>query len=88
MIERLIEAKMVKHEEGRATFDMYKVLDLLHHQYKKVPLEHLKIPKLSRFEGGSPQERLAHYITNIGGLATDESYLLRCFATSFTGMAF
>ena len=89
MIERLMEAKMVKHEEGRATFDLYKVLYLLHHQYKKVPPEHLKAPKLSRFEeGGSPQERLAHYITNMGRLAADESYLLRYFATSFIGMAF
>ena len=80
---------MVKHEERRATFDLYKVLYLLHHQYKKVPPEHLKAPKLSRFEeGGSPQERLAHYITNMGGLAADESCLLRHFVTSFPGMAF
>ena len=89
MIERLIAAKMVKHEEEKATFDVYKVLYLLHHQYKKVPPEHLRVPKLSRFEeGGSPQERLAHYITNIGGPAADESYLLRYFATSLIGMAF
>ena len=89
MIEQLIEAKTTKLEEGMATFDLYKVPYLLHHQYKKVPPEHLRVPKLSRFEeGGSPQERLAHYITNMGGLAADESYLLRHFATSFTGMAF
>ena len=80
---------MAEHEEGMATFDLYKVSYLLHHQYKKVPPEHLKVLKLSLFKGrGSPQERLAHYITNMGELAADESYLLRYFATSLTGMTF
>ena len=80
---------MVEHDEGLATFDLYKVPYPLHHQYKKLPQEHPKVPKFSRFEGkGSPQEHLVHYITNMGELAADESYLLRYFATSLTGVAF
>ena len=48
-----------------------------------------KVPKFNRFDGkGSPQEHLAHYITNMGELAVDESYLLRYFATSLTGVVF
>ena len=80
---------MAEHEEGLATFDLYKVPYPVHHQCKKLPPEHPKVPKFSWFEGkGSPQEHLAHYITNMGELAANKSYLLRYFVTSLIGTAF
>ena len=41
-IEQIVEAK---HGEGLDTFDLYKVLYFVHHQFKKLPLGHIKVPK-------------------------------------------
>ncbi|MQL89791.1 hypothetical protein Taro_022372, partial [Colocasia esculenta] len=77
MIEQIIEAKMVEQNEESATYDLYRVPYPVHHLFKKLPAEHPKDPKFSKFNGdGSPHEHIAHYMSIIGELATEESYLL------------
>ncbi|MQL81150.1 hypothetical protein Taro_013610 [Colocasia esculenta] len=74
MIENIVDNRFALRGEGTATVDLY-----------NCP----KAPKLQKFDGqGSPNEHLAYYITAMGDLAFDESYLLRYFATSLTGTAF
>ncbi|MQM22380.1 hypothetical protein Taro_055431 [Colocasia esculenta] len=69
--------------------DLYSVPYPVHHKLKKLPLTCRKVPKLQKFDGhGSPLEHVAHYITAMGDLALEESYLLRYFATSLTRVAF
>ncbi|MQM11988.1 hypothetical protein Taro_044902 [Colocasia esculenta] len=78
-----------RHEILKIIQDMFAQQSEVHRQFKKLPETCPKVPKLPMFNGhGSPQEHLAHYIIALGELATEESYLLRYFATSLTGVAF
>ncbi|MQL93888.1 hypothetical protein Taro_026536 [Colocasia esculenta] len=89
MIEKIVDDRFAQRGEGTATVDLYSVPYPVHHQFKKLPPDFPKAPKLQKFDGqGSPNEHLAYYITAMGELAFDESYLLRYFATSLTGTAF
>ncbi|MQL90286.1 hypothetical protein Taro_022877 [Colocasia esculenta] len=89
MIEQIFEAKMAEQNEGSATYDLYMVPYPVHHLFKRLPAEHPKVPKFSKFNGdGSPHEHIAHYMSIMGELATKESYLLRYFSTSLTGPAY
>ena len=88
-IKQIVEAKFAEHGEESDTFDLYKVSYPVHHQFKKLPVGYTKVSKFQKFDGhGSPHEHLAYYITTMGELGTEDSYLLRYFATSLTGMAF
>ncbi|MQL89747.1 hypothetical protein Taro_022322 [Colocasia esculenta] len=90
MIEKIVDDRFAQRGEGTATVDLYSVPYPVHHQFKKLPPDCPKAPNmLQKFDGqGSPNEHLAYYITAMGELAFDESYLLRYFATSLTGTAF
>ncbi|MQM09260.1 hypothetical protein Taro_042126 [Colocasia esculenta] len=88
-IEKIVDDRFAQRGEGTATVDLYSVPYPVHHQFKKLPPDYPKAPKLQKFDGqGSPNEHLAYYITAMGELAFYESYLLRYFATSLTGTIF
>ncbi|MQM06562.1 hypothetical protein Taro_039386 [Colocasia esculenta] len=89
MIEKIMDDRFAQRGEGTATVDLYSEPYPVHHQFKKLPPDCPKAPKLQKFNGqGSPNEHLAYYIPAMGELAFHESYLLRYFATSLTGTAF
>ncbi|MQM10552.1 hypothetical protein Taro_043447 [Colocasia esculenta] len=88
-ILKIIQDMFAQQSEGIQVAHLYSVPYSVHHQFKKLLETCPKVPKLPKFNGqGSPQEHLTHYTIALGELATDESYLLRYFATSLTGVAF
>ncbi|MQM17414.1 hypothetical protein Taro_050385 [Colocasia esculenta] len=89
MIQTIIEDIFAQQGEVIQVANLYSVPYPIHHQLKKLLVACLKVPKLQKFDGhGSPLEHVAHYTTAMGDLAFDESYLLRYFTTSLTGVAF
>ncbi|MQL73497.1 hypothetical protein Taro_005846 [Colocasia esculenta] len=88
-IKKMVEDMLAQQGEGVQAIDLYSVPFPVHHQLKKLPEACPKVPKLPKYDGhGAPQEHVAHYTIAMGDLASDESYLLRYFATSLTGIAF
>ncbi|MQM18289.1 hypothetical protein Taro_051277, partial [Colocasia esculenta] len=90
MVEQMIEMKLSKRGDGELVpFDVYRVPYPPHHAMKKLPLGMTKPPKFDKFNRqGSPKEHIAHYINVMGDLAANESYLLKFFGSSLTGLAF
>ncbi|MQM08653.1 hypothetical protein Taro_041503, partial [Colocasia esculenta] len=90
MVEQMIEMKLAEREDGEhMAFDAYRVPYPAHHAAKRLPPGTTKPPKFDKFNGqGSPKEHIAYYINVMGDLATDESYLLKFFGSSLTGLAF
>ncbi|MQM15785.1 hypothetical protein Taro_048736 [Colocasia esculenta] len=82
--------KLAERGDGEhVTFDVYRVPYPVHHVVKKLPLGITKPPKFDKFNGrGSPKEHIAYYINVMGDLTADESYLLKFFGSSLTGLAF
>ncbi|MQM22937.1 hypothetical protein Taro_055996, partial [Colocasia esculenta] len=88
-IKKMVEDMFAQQGEGIHSTGIYSVPFPVFHQFKKLPEASPKVPKLPKYDGcGAPQEHVAHYTIAMGDLASDESYLLRYFATSLTGVAF
>ncbi|MQL84299.1 hypothetical protein Taro_016799, partial [Colocasia esculenta] len=88
-IKKMVENIFAQQGEGIQATGLYSVSFPIHHQLKKLPEVCPKVPKLPKYDGcGTPQEHVTHYTIAMGDLASDESYLLRYFATSLTGIAF
>ncbi|MQM21173.1 hypothetical protein Taro_054207, partial [Colocasia esculenta] len=88
-IKKMVEDMFAQQGEGIQAMGLYSVPFPVHHQLKKLPEACPKVPKLPKYDGhGAPQEHVAHYTIAMGNLASDESYLLRYFTTSLTGVAF
>ncbi|MQL77965.1 hypothetical protein Taro_010391 [Colocasia esculenta] len=88
-IKKMVEDMFAQQSEGIHSTGLYSVPFPVYHQFKKLPEASPKVPKLPKYDGyGEPQEHVAHYTIAMGDLASDESYLLRYFATSLTGVAF
>ncbi|MQL72984.1 hypothetical protein Taro_005319 [Colocasia esculenta] len=88
-IKKMVEDMFAQQGEGIHSTGIYSVPFPVYHQFKKLPEASPKVPKLPKYDGcGAPQEHVAHYTIAMGDLASDESYLLRYFATSLTGVAF
>ncbi|MQM22128.1 hypothetical protein Taro_055176 [Colocasia esculenta] len=90
IVEQMIEMKLAELGDGEhVAFDVYMVPYPAHHAVKRLPLGITKPPKFDKFNGrGSPKEHIAYYINVMGDLASDESYLLKFFGSSLTGLAF
>ncbi|MQL77236.1 hypothetical protein Taro_009647, partial [Colocasia esculenta] len=90
MVEQMIEMKLAERGDGEhIAFDVYRVPYPAHHAVKRLPSGITKPPKFDKFNGrGSPKEHIAYYINVMGDLASDESYLLKFFSSSLTGLAF
>ncbi|MQL88312.1 hypothetical protein Taro_020861 [Colocasia esculenta] len=88
-IKKMVEDMFAQQGEGIHSAGIYSAPFPIFHQFKKLPEASPKVPKLPKYDGcGAPQEHVAHYTIAMGDLASDESYLLRYFATSLTGVAF
>ncbi|MQL76703.1 hypothetical protein Taro_009081 [Colocasia esculenta] len=90
MVEQMIEMKLAERGDGEhIAFDVYRVPYPAHHTAKRLPPGITKPPKFDKFNGqGSPKEHIAYYINVMADLASDESYLLKFFGSSLTGLAF
>ncbi|MQL84504.1 hypothetical protein Taro_017013 [Colocasia esculenta] len=90
MLEQMIDMRLAERGDGeQMAFDAYRVPYPAHHAAKRLPPGITKAPKFDKFNGrGSPKEHIAYYINVMGDLAADESYLLKFFGSSLTGLAF